>query len=355
MGVCRQGPWRGEGTLNPGEQHDEHTTIISVAALLVDTLEHYGLDPGPILLEAGIDPHKERRPDDRFPSRRLQKLWRLAEIHTGDPCLGLTFASFIQPANLHGVGLAWAASDTLRDGIHRLVRYQKVISTILDIRIDEQQGCSRICFHPRTGDRPKVPASVDATLASFFRMCRIVAGPDIHPVRVTLRHGRPACAGRLEAYFGCPVEFRAPHDCLFFHRATLERPLSSAHPELARVNDMAVIEYLRRFDRRDIATQVRARIIESLPDGLPHQDRIARSLNLSLRNLQRKLNTEGTTFKQLLDETRRELALQYLRGSERPIIEIAFLLGFSEPSNFSRAFRRWTGVSPRQYREGASH
>ncbi len=117
------------------------------------------------------------------------------------------------------------------------------------------------------------------------------------------------------------------------------------------MSDQVVIDYLKQFDKKNITMQVRARIIEELNNGVPNQEKIASSLNMSLRNLQRKLKEEDTSFKKILDETRSELSRQYLRGSDRSIIEVGFLLGFSEPSNFARAFRRWTGVSPHEYRE----
>ena len=99
--------------------------------------------------------------------------------------------------------------------------------------------------------------------------------------------------------------------------------------------------------------RVRATIIERLPDGTPSQGNIAELLHVSMRSLQRRLNNENTNFKELLEGTRHELALRYIREQHRTIGEITYLLGFSEPSNFSRAFRRWTGMSPAEYRESA--
>ena len=113
------------------------------------------------------------------------------------------------------------------------------------------------------------------------------------------------------------------------------------------------MDYLARFDHDSIAMRVRATIIERLPDGTPSQGNIAELLHVSMRSLQRRLNNENTNFKELLEGTRHELALQYIREPHRTIGEITYLLGFSEPSNFSRAFRRWTGMSPAEYRESA--
>ncbi|MEA2094390.1 MAG: helix-turn-helix transcriptional regulator, partial [Pseudomonadota bacterium] len=109
-------------------------------------------------------------------------------------------------------------------------------------------------------------------------------------------------------------------------------------------------DYLARFDRANITMQVRSKIIEQLHDGAPKQEDIAGTLHVSLRSLQRKLKDEHTSYKTLLENTRQQLAMQYLRDSQRSIGEITYLLGFAEPSNFTRAFRRWTGQSPGEFR-----
>ena len=128
-------------------------------------------------------------------------------------------------------------------------------------------------------------------------------------------------------------------------------PLVTANPELVRVNDRIVTDYLARLDRNDVVMQVRSKLADRLPDGQLDEAEIAAMLNLSRRSLQRRLGEQGMTFTQLQEQTRRELALQYVRDPRYSFGEIAYLVGFSEPGNFSRAFRRWHGVSPSQYRE----
>ena len=117
-----------------------------------------------------------------------------------------------------------------------------------------------------------------------------------------------------------------------------------------RANERVITKYLAQFERGSVKLQVEAKLLEQLPSGHTSQESIAKALHLSSRSLQRKLKEEGTTYKQLLEDTRRELAAQYVKESELSVGEITFLLGFSEPANFSRAFKRWTGVSPSAYR-----
>lgn len=196
-----------------------------------------------------------------------------------------------------------------------------------------------------------VHAAGDMGMASFLRMCRITAGMSLNPEAVYLQRPKPGCHDAFEALFKAPIYYSAKTNRLRFSADELDAHLPTPNPELARINDQAVIDYLARYDRDSIAMQVRSRIIELLPDGTPHQDNIANTLHLSLRSLQRRLKQEGTNFKGLLEDTRRELALHYIRETHRPIGEITFLLGFSEPSNFTRAFRRWTGMAPAEFRE----
>ena len=327
----------------------EHHTLASVAALLAQTIQSYGLDCHLLLRQVGIDPDHYNDPDKRIPLVKLQQLWLLATEASGDPCFGLQYADYIQPASLHGMGLAWASSDTLLDGVKRLIRYQNVVSSALDITLSETSGGYQLHFHSKATRTP-IAAAMDATLAAFIRMCRITTGPSINPRAVTFMHSAPPCHERFLNFFAAPVEFQAEADSILFDSHTLESKIPSAHPELARVNDGLVYNYLKRLYKNDLTGRVRQQIVEHLPNGIPKQKLIAHKLNLSLRNLQRKLKGEGTTFKGLIDETRKELAIEYLTTSNKPLIEIGYLLGFTESSNFSRAFRRWTGKSPLQYR-----
>ena len=170
------------------------------------------------------------------------------------------------------------------------------------------------------------------------------------PLQVNLQRPKPPCARDFIDVFGPNIQYGAPHNRLSFDRALVEAPLCLANPELARLNDQTVIDYLARYDGESISMQVRAKIIELMPDGRPGQEAISESLHLSLRSLQRKLQNEGTSFTMLLNETQQQLAIQYVRESHRSIGEITYLLGYSEPGSFTRAFRRWTGKSPLQFR-----
>ncbi|HED33196.1 MAG TPA: AraC family transcriptional regulator [Gammaproteobacteria bacterium] len=182
-------------------------------------------------------------------------------------------------------------------------------------------------------------------------MCKIIYGPELVLERVGFSHSAPDCANKFDKFFERKVEFDSDETQGLFSKKSFENKLPSSNPELARMNDQVVIGYLKSFDKENISIQVRSKIIEQLTNGVPQQNQITSSLNLSLRSLQRKLNDENTSYKEILADARLQLSQKYLKGSDRPIIEIGYLLGFSEPGNFACAFRRWTGTSSHEYRE----
>jgi AraC-like DNA-binding protein len=328
----------------------EITTIGSVAALLAETLMDCDVDPAPLFARAGIELSVTHDPDARIPTRRMLDLWALAIEATGNPCIGLHAARHFQPAMLHGLGFAWLASNTLRDALGRLVRFSRLINAITDIRLEDRADTLDLIMLGPEKWPNFVHAAADLGMAAFLRMCRITACEEISPVCVNLQRPEPECARQFDEFFACPIRYSAVDNRLCFDRDIINRPLATANPHLARVNDQTVMDYLTRFDQASISLQVRSRIIDLLPGGTPNQTEIADSLNISLRSLQRRLKEENTTFKKLLDDTRRDLAIQYILQSRRSLATITYLLGFSEPGNFTRAFRRWTGNTPMEFR-----
>ena len=130
-------------------------------------------------------------------------------------------------------------------------------------------------------------------------------------------------------------------------------PLITGDPQLARANDEQTLAYLDSFMAQSTSRDVVDKIVAHLPDGPPNQQQIAEALHVSNRTLQRKLKDEGTSFMDLLQDTRLQLARKYLRHPNRSVVETAYLLGFSEPSTFSRAFKRWTGTAPADFRDSS--
>lgn len=178
---------------------------------------------------------------------------------------------------------------------------------------------------------------------------------ELCPLRVELRRPVPVAGdGPYLEYFGCQVLFGRQSLSLCFDLATMRQPLSGASRELAQYNDQIVMSYLQKLDRDDIVTRVRARIVAGLSGGSFHRAAVTASLHMSAGTLQVKLARSGLSFQQMLDDTRHDLALGYVEQSRLSITEIAFMPGFSDLSNFIRAFKRWTGQSPTEFRSDGS-
>jgi len=332
---------------------NQHSTLVSIVALIVDALESYGLAFRPIIEAAGLDADKVYGPSERIPSINAKRLWELSVQYSGDPCFGLTYAAYIQPSALHGLGLSWIASHSLKDGLERLVRFQRILSTDQQLGLRETQ--TGYCIYDVVGQKddpfqfPDV--AFDSTVASIYKICQIMLGPDIQPTRVSVEHPAPPCKEKFEQFFRIPVNFDSGETAIEFDKKICELPVSSANPELTRINDQIVIDYLNQFEQDDVVTQTRKYIIDHLPSGVPRQAIIASDLNMSLRNFQRKLSSSGTSYTDVLSRVRHEMACYYLKAPKYPIIEISYLLGFTDSSNFSRAFKRWNGQSPNHFRQ----
>lgn len=283
----------------------------------------------------------------RYPQTGMQRLWALATSASGNECFGLEVAQHWHPTTFHALGYSALASETLREALMRVVRYGRVVTTGARLELEQSGEDVVVRLRSLLPGTQFVPASVDAGVASVVILCRAGRGEAIDPVRVSLSRMEPGCSSKLVTFFGCPVEFGAAENQVVFRATDLDAQLPTTNAVLLRVNEQVLTDYLARLERSEVTVQVQAKLIQLLPSGKVDEAVIARALNLSLRSLQRKLEERGVTFRKLLDDTRRQLAEQYLKDSTLSVSEITYLLGFAEVSSFSRAFKRWTGRAPR--------
>lgn len=322
------------------------TTVASWAAVIWRALEARGIAPRPVFERAGIDTVQLHDAGARLPLTAMTRLWDVAVEVTGDPCFGLNAGQHVHPTSFHALGYAWLASRSLREAIARFVRFTRLVSTALQLRTVDVGAELELILDAVGGVGPVSLAAADAGAASLVAMCRTSYGETFHPLRVRLQRPRPPCEMQFSMFFDAPIAYDAPGNALVFAAADLDHALPTANAELARAADEVILRYLARFDREDVVTQARMKLMDLLPSGQTGARHVADALHLSMRSLQRKLAAHGTSLARLLDETRRELAGQYVRNSRLSVGEITYLLGFSEPASFTRAFRRWNGVSP---------
>jgi len=324
------------------------TNLVTSGNLLWKILEKYGHDPAPIFIEEGLNKEMLVEEGKLIPFNKMDRLLIKATALIEDPCFGLEAAGLWHPSFFGALGYAWLASATLRQALERLARYIHIISEKTDIRIDEREDGLYLIL----SDSMQSPAHMDATMAVIVSACRINCSEDFHPLSVNIIHEKPHCSGKYFHLFKAPVHFETENDSIVFSYDDIDVKLPSRNHHLAMLSDQIMIEYMAKLDRENIVHRIKLVILDHIHDGKITADKIAKEVFMSVRSLHRNLNSIGITFGSILDETRRELAEHYVRNPKEDLTEIAFRLGFSEQSSFSRAFKRWTGMSPSAYRSG---
>jgi len=328
------------------------TTIGTWALAIKRALDANGINGAQLLKQANISAEGCGDPNMRIPTENLNQLWVLAEQATNDRFIGLRVPLYVHATTLHAMTMANLASTSLLDAFERSARFSRIITTSVSFGMLKTDNTIRIEFLPQD-DIQVSHHSLEASLLLCVKMSReIDFDPNSRPIEVNIPGHDDTDRLLLERVFGCPVvcDSYSPHYILF-DRAHVEATLPTANPEIIQVCERIMIDYLARLDKEDITYRVYQLILDLLPSGEPTQEKIADALHMSTRSLHRKLTSAGISFKTLLDNTRRDLALQYIRQSNLSIADITYNLGFYDASSFSRAFKRWTGRSPAKYRK----
>lgn len=326
------------------------TALTSWAKAIRKALEAGGYDSGRLFAQAGLELQALDDPNGRYPVARTTQLWQLAVAASGDDAFGLSVARHVGPTTFHALGYALNASATLHEVFDRMLRYFAVVTDVAELEFGPAPEGYRFAIRVPEAPAP-APQAIDAFAALIVRLCRGLLGRrEFAPRLVRLQREEPRNRAAFEKLFRAPLQFSAAENALYFEGAVLDMPLEGANPELARHNDEIVQRYLARLQRDDIVTRVRVAFAELLPKGEPGAAAVALRLHLSERSLQRRLAEAQTSFTAVLRDTRHGLARSYLRDPHLSVGEIAYLLGFGDMSSFTRAFRRWEGVSPSEFR-----
>ncbi len=289
-------------------------------------------------------------PDERMPVNTGVELLAAAVELTGDPDLGLKAAREIEPGMFGAIEYTLGTAATLRDAIGMMGRYTRLVNDALSLSLAVEGNRAILRFESALA----VPrAGADFQSAVFYVWCmqRFPAHLAAHH-EVSFTHGRPEDTSEYEATFvSCRILFDQPFNGVSFPVEDLDRELPDRDPNLHEVMRKHSDQLLAELPKADSLTErVRAFVVSQLRGGNPTATHTAEALHLSPRTLARRLADENTSFKQLLDDLRRGLALRYASKTDIPLHEIAFLLGLSNAAAFTRAFKRWTGMTPLEYR-----
>ena len=327
------------------------TTLATSAQVIEQLMRRLGIDPGPVFARHGIERALLADPSARLPQDAVDEVIREVALLTGDPAFGLQAARCWHPSHLGALGHAWLASSTLRRGLERLQRYWSLIGQRTAVTLDERaEGLAVVLRNPR-GDPLIAAATTDMDFSVLVDMCRVNMGDEFAPVAVNLIRPEPAARAPYDAFYRCPVRFGAPERSVLIPHDCADTPLSTSNRNLVGMLDRMLAEDLSKLSRSDVVARCTSLLHKRLSSGEVTANQVASDLAMSRRTLHRKLADAGTTWQKLVDDTRRDLAMRMIEDPRRPIGEITFELGFSQQSAFARAFRRWAGVSPTQYRE----
>jgi AraC-like DNA-binding protein len=330
------------------------TSYIGNVLGVARTMDAYGLNGTVTLIEAGVDVHATPGFDARVPTNLLHKALLNNGTEKLDPLFGLKFAEFVNPTTYHAFGVMLTSSTTLRTLCQRIERYFAYINTADRVRFTEELELSyQQLALPEFIDEPfESLMHESAWAATMLKLIRMVSQPDYAPLEVKLAFARPeGYTEQYDAYFRCPISYSASQTALCFSEEDSDKPLPGGNAELARHSEVMVYNYLKTFTEIDIENAARMSLFDLLPRGDFSLASLAQSLETTEDDLSTKLKACGTSYQQLLGDTRRELSEEYIMRSDLSVNEIAYMLGFSDCSNFARSFRRWTGLSPSDFRD----
>jgi AraC-like DNA-binding protein len=299
---------------------------------------------------AGLDDVDFTAPEARVPASRLVAVWQLLAKAPLNAGFGVRFGSSAHARDFGLVGYSMHFSATLDDALRRLSRFSRILTESVAFRLDDARE-HRLVVQPDRGPGLGTGPEIDYRLAALLAVAREVTGVDLAPVEVTFPYPQPRSTLEHRRWFRCPLRFAHRVSSIVFAARDMALPTVRPDATLAGYLSEHAEHVLRTMTTGSSFTEcVRAAIWAQLSDGRPRLSRIASAVGVSPRTLQRRLADEGTSLHEQVDELRKAMALATLRDRTVQIDEVAFLLGYGEPSTFYRSFRRWTGGTPDEYR-----
>ena len=335
--------------------HPDNDDIPQVAASSTLALVHYLetrglLNPAEIERETGLQLNTLKDPDLRIPATTHYRLWELAERLTGDPAVGLHAGQVIDPERMGLVGHVFFNCDTLGEAVIQYVRLYRLINESVTLSF-EQTPNQAILTWQSDNSAYYSRLDMDRTLAAAICRTRHFIHKGLRADWAEIAHPEPSYAREYQNLFGGPVVFGCGVTRLAFSCEHLDHPIPHRNPYVYSAVLKQVNAVLARLQtRRSFSRKVRRLISRQMATDKIDADTLARQCHMSRQTLYRRLKKEGLSFQDLVEQVRRDKALRYVANDQYALGEIAFLLGFSELSAFSRAFKRWTGVAPAQFR-----
>jgi len=336
--------------MNKPVHTNEKTVAIGWVRAIIAAAQQLGAAEPELLDRAGmvalpVDPLA------RLPLDAVVHLWRAAVELTGNPAFGLRMGQSIQPTSFNVVAYTLVSSSSLREAVAHMQQFQHLVSDGGRIQLLEKEDFAWLVYHPVEASLPFSPQQVEAVLACSVALGRWIMGTGFAPSRVCMAHAPISDVQVYREVLGCEPEFGGTFSGIALPAAQLDAPLPARNPELCRLHESLARQQLASLSNSEtFIPRVAAVLQQLLAQGMANKEKVAALMGVSPRTLQQRLAEEGSSFIAVQDEVRHKLALQYLADPMLSLGQIAVLLNFSDASAFYRAFRRWTGTVPGNYR-----
>lgn len=319
-------------------------------------IQGWGIGVQEVIEACDIKPEDFKDQESRLSAEKTTLIVEYCNKMANRKDFAIEVARQFHPGMFHALGYAMMSSDSLKDAFNRLSRYKRVVSNTCNLTVEERDQelhyiMNLYCYED--SQRPVLSHDcVWCFLGTMVQFARETLKSNYSPKQVRVNWSKPAFdLSCFEAFFECQIVFDSDEIALVYDASELSKQLVGSNPLLTQSHEKMLDEYLSRIDKSDVEQLVKNRIYEMLPLGTPSQTEIASQLGMSLRNLQRRLQEKDTSFRDILEGTRRKLALEYIHQNHLSFSEIGYLVGFSNIGNFNRAFKRWTGSTPGAYRK----
>jgi AraC-like DNA-binding protein len=324
---------------------------LPVVTSVLAAAEQVGIDRNALLEEIGLDEDALADPERLVPEAVEQALWEAIVRQAGDTSVGLRAAQCLPKGSLQVVEYLTRTSPNLGAGIKLLPKFTRLLRSYSVQEVKETVQGLRVINHREYDIRsPAGIADLESAVGTFVMIGRDATGVEFVPAEVTFRHSRSS-SDEAYALLGPNVSFDQPQTSLLIDRTTLAAPMLEADPTLHDILQRCAAKRLEEMPQASPTTaEVRDVLLDLLPREEPSLDVVAARLETSSRMLQRKLQDEGTTFRAVVERVREQIAKRYLAETRLTTVDVAMLLDYSDAPSFHRAFKRWTGMSPGEYR-----
>ncbi len=332
-----------------------HSTIGRWATLIAKTIDSYGLDSHSIFSHEGISLDKLKENNARIDNVKLNNICLQAQLLSNDPYFSLRLANCMKPCVLDALGLSLSVSQHVYDALKRFTRFSSYLNDGMNAFLHESRTEVALSINAKFNHEEVTNLHIEATFSSVFKILQSISGENFNVKSLHFRHSFHFDHKPLEDFYDCPVFFSSDNNKIVFERVGILDNYCFSNSTLTRKLDEWLDEYLLNYSTSLASNKVKNYLLKQQHLEDIDQQEVADNLDLSIRMLQRKLKEENTNYTKLLDECRQKIAFKLIMDENISLTKLTSILGFAEQTNFTRAFKRWSGTTPHQYRSNTVH